>query len=147
MDSIIWLIAMVALLILEAGTVMLVSVWFAIGAFAALIASLCGGELWLQLTLFVAVSVVALACLHPLTRKYLKPRIVKTNVDSVVGMQGYITANVDNLNATGTVKLGGMEWTARSTTGETIPAGTLVKVERIEGVKVFVTPVTEKVNS
>lgn len=145
MDKIIWLIAMVLLLALEAGTVTLVSLWFAIGALAALIASLFGGALWLQLTLFITVSAVALACLHPLARKYFKPRITRTNVDSVIGAQGYVTVEVDNLSATGTVKLGGMEWTARSCSGEKLPVGTLVTVDRIEGVKVFVLPVTEKV--
>ena len=58
-----------------------------------------------------------------------------------VGSEGYVTADIDNLAATGTVKLGAMEWTARSADGSAIKAGTRVKVERIEGVKAFVSPV------
>ena len=81
------------------------------------------------------------AALRPLARKYFKPRITRTNVDAIIGSQGYVTNLIDNMAATGTVKLGAMEWTARSTTGENIPVGTLVKVDRIEGVKAFVTAV------
>ena len=62
-------------------------------------------------------------------------------MDSVIGTVGFVTSDIDNVAATGTVKLGSMEWTARSATGEKISTGTLVKVEKIEGVKAFVTPV------
>jgi len=141
MDAIIWLLIIIALLTVEASTVTLVSLWFAAGGLAALIAGLFHAPLWLQLTLFVVVSTVTLACLRPIVRKYLRPRMTKTNVDSVIGTQGYVTTDVDNLNATGTVKLGGMEWTARSVSGDPIKAGTLVTVDRIEGVKAYVSPV------
>lgn len=136
-----WLALMVVFLFVEAGTVALVSAWFAAGALAALIAALLGAEIWLQITVFLAVSVALLASLRPLVRKYFKPRLVRTNVDSLIGSEGYVTADIDNIAAVGQVKLGAMEWTARSSTGENIPKGTLVKVERIEGVKAFVTPV------
>ena len=81
-----------------------------------------------------------LACLRPLVRKHITPKLEKTNIDAVIGSRGYVTADIDNLSATGTVKLGAMEWTARSTSGVIIPAGTLVQVDKVEGVKVFVTP-------
>lgn len=144
MDTILWLGLMVLFLVLEANTVSVVSIWFAAGALAALAASLFGAELWLQAVLFFAVSAVLLACLRPVTKKYLKPKLTKTNVDAVIGTQGYITDAVDNLNGKGQVKLGAMEWSARSTDGSVIPQGTLVTVDRIEGVKAFVTPVEVK---
>jgi membrane protein implicated in regulation of membrane protease activity len=81
-----------------------------------------------------------LACLRPLARKHLTPRITRTNVDSVVGAQGFVTADIDNVAAAGQVKLGAMYWSARSTSGAPIPEGTLVRVDRIEGVKVYVSP-------
>lgn len=141
METIIWLGVMVVFLIMEANTVSLVSIWFAAGSLAALIASLFHAPLWLQLTLFLVVTAASLTCLRPLVRKYFKPRIVRTNIDAVVDSQGYVTEDIDNIAAHGQVKLGAMEWTARSTTGERIPKGTLVKVDKIEGVKAFVTPV------
>lgn len=136
-----WLALMVFFIILEANTVTLISIWFAVGALAASITALLSGPIWLQTVLFFAVSALLLACLRPLFRKYIKPKVTATNVDAVVGSQGYVTAPVDNLEAKGQVKLGSMEWTARSTTGEPIPEKTLVKVDRIEGVKAFVSVV------
>lgn len=144
MGMYIWLGLMVAFLILEASCpIHLVSVWFSIGSLAAAIAAWLGGGIWLQVTLFLVVSGGLLAALWPVTKKVLNPKIVKTNVDSIIGSQGYVTQDIDNLTAVGQVKLGGMEWTARSANGQKIPAGTLVQVEKIEGVKAFVTSVQE----
>ena len=142
MDTIIWLVLMVVFLIAEASTVAMVSLWFAAGSLVALIAALLGAPLWLQITLFLAVSAVLLASLRTVIRKHFTPNLTKTNVYAGIGSRGYVTADIDNISATGTVKLGAMEWTARSATGEIIKAGTLVKVEKIEGVKAFVVPVT-----
>ena len=146
MDKIIWLVLMVLFFMVEASSVTMVSLWFGAGALAALIAALCGAELWLQIVLFFVVSIVLLASLRPLTRKFFTPKISRTNVDSVVGTTGLVTAAIDNISAAGQVKLNGMEWTARSSSGEVIPAGTQVTVERIEGVKVFVSPVNVTAN-
>ena len=146
--AIFWLAALVVFLIVEAAWPFhLVSIWFAVGALAAMIGSLFGGVVWLQVTVFCVVSIALLICLWPFIRKFLNPHLTKTNVDSVIGTEGIVTALIDNLNAQGQVKLGGMEWTARSTSGESIPAGTRIRVDRIEGVKAFVAPaeVTETV--
>lgn len=138
---IIWLSLLVVFLIAEASTVTLISIWFAAGSLAALAATLMGASWGVQVAVALAVSILLLTALRPMVRKYFTPRLVKTNVDSVIGTTGLVTAAVDNVKAEGQVKLGAMYWTARSTTGEAIPAGTLVKADRIEGVKVFVTPV------
>ena len=142
--ALIWFLLMVGFVVAEAVCPFhLVSVWFATGALAATIASLLGAQLWLQITLFFVVSVALLFALWPLTKKVLRPEVTPTNVDSLIGSEGYVTAPVDNRSGVGQIKLNGMEWTARSTTGAPIEAGTLVKVDRIEGVKAFVTPVEE----
>lgn len=141
MQTIIWLILMVVFLLTEAATVAMVSLWFAAGSLAAMVASLLGAPIWLQVALFLAVSAALLSLLRPLVRKHFTPRLSRTNVDAVVDSQGYVTSDIDNMAATGTVKLGAMEWTARSADGSAIPRGTLVKVEKIEGVKAFVSPV------
>ena len=140
-DTFCWLGALVFFLFMEASTVVLVSVWFAAGSLVALIASLLGAPLWLQIVLFLVVSGALLASLRPFVRKYLKPKIIATNVDANIGKEGYVTEDIDNLAAVGTVKLGSVIWTARSSDGSNIPAGTLVKVDKIEGVKAYVTPV------
>ena len=139
--AILWLALLIAFLVVEASTVTLISLWFAAGSLAALVATLLYAPLWLQVLLFFAVSAGLLACLRPIVRKHFTPKLSKTNLDAVIGSEGYVTADIDNLAATGTVKLGAMEWTARSADGHFIKVGTCVKVEKIEGVKVFVTAV------
>lgn len=139
--TVLWLVLMVIFLLVEAGTVVMVSLWFAVGSLVAMVASLLGAALWLQVVLFLLVSAVLLACLRGVVQKHFTPKLTKTNVDAVVGSKGYVTADIDNVSATGTVKLGAMEWTARSTAGSPISKGTLVKVDKIEGVKAFVTAV------
>ena len=146
MDVYIWLALMVAFLIIEgACAIHLVSIWFAAGSLVAAVVSLLNGPVWLQILLFALVSGGLLACLWPFVKRFLRPNLTKTNVDSVIGSQGYVTAQIDNISAVGQVKLNGMEWTARSTDGSPIPVGTLVKVDRIEGVKAFVSPAEVKV--
>lgn len=138
--AILWLVLMVVFLILEAATVTLVSLWFAAGALTAMVAALLGGALWLQVTLFLAVAAVLLTALRPLVRRFLTPKLTATNIDSVIGSTGLVTAPINNVTASGQVKLGAMVWSARSTSGEVIPEGTNVRVDKIEGVKVFVSP-------
>ena len=144
--AIIWLSLMVVFLIAEAGCpVHLISIWFAVGSLTAMIVSLLGGQIWLQVLLFFLVSSALLALLWPFVRKFMNPRLVKTNVDSIVGSTGVVTQAIENLSAKGQVKLGAMYWTARSTSGERIDENTVIRVDRIEGVKVFVSPAESKV--
>ena len=138
--AIIWLGLTVAFLITEAATVTVMSLWFAAGSLAAMAAALLGGPPWLQSQVFLAVSAIALTALRPLVRKYLTPSLTPTNIDAVIGTVGIVTADIDNIAASGQVKLNGMAWSARSTSGASIPIGTRVTVDRIEGVKVYVSP-------
>ena len=138
--AIVWFLLMMLFIIVEANTVAVVSAWFAAGALVAMLASILGGQLWLQVVLFFTVSAVLLLSLRPMVRKYFTPKLVKTNVDSVIGVRGPVTERIDNLASCGQVKLGAMVWTARSTSGQPIEVGTVIRVDRIEGVKVFVSP-------
>ena len=139
-----WLAMMIVFIVVEASTVSVVSLWFAAGALASLITDVLGGPLWLQVILFVAVSGVLLILLRPITKKYFTPKLTRTNVDAVVGTVGTVLEEINNTAATGRVRLGAMEWTARSTEEAVIPAGTLIRADKVEGVKVFVTVVKEK---
>ena len=136
-----WLAAIIVFLLAEAATFGLVSVWFAGGSLAALIAAICGGKLWLQITLFLVVSALLLAALRPFVRKFVSPRKVPTNADRAVGQEALVTERIDPLSGTGAVKVGGIEWTARSENGLVIEPNTLVRVLRIEGAKVTVSPI------
>ena len=136
---VLWAVLALGFLVLEGCTVAMVSLWFAIGAAAALILGLLGAAFWLQVAAFLVVSGALLALLRPMLRKYAKT--AKTNVDSIPGTQGLVTESIDNVAYQGQVKLGAMTWTARSSSGAPISAGTQVVVDRVEGVKVFVSPV------
>lgn len=145
--AVFWLTMIVVFLMVEASTVTLVSLWFAAGSLAAMLVALTGAGIDFQVTVFVIVAAVCLTALRPLVRKHIKPKLTKTNVDAVVGTTGLVTVAIDNVSAVGQVKLGAMYWTARSVSGDPIAEGTLVKVERIEGVKTIVSPVKETVNA
>ena len=136
----IWFGLLILYGILEAVTVSVVSIWFMAGSLAAILAALCGASLPVQIVLFLAVSVALLACLRPLVRKYVSPKITATNADRVIGKTAVVTESIDNIAAQGAVKVGGVVWTARSSGGKPIAAGAQVQVDRIEGVKLYVTP-------
>ena len=139
--AIIWFALLLVFLVVEAACpIHLVSIWFAAGSLVAMIIAFLHGPVWLQIALFLVISCALVALLWPFIKKFLNPNLKKTNIDAIIGSQGYVTAEIDNLAATGQVKLGAMEWTARSTSGDPIPAGTLIRVDRVEGVKVFVSP-------
>ncbi len=136
--TIFWLAAFIVFAIGEAVTVGLVSVWFAVGALAGLFATALGAGLWLQITVFLGVSALALALFKPLSSKLLKTKASATNADRVIGASALVTQSIDNTQAQGQVKVNGQVWSARSAQNVVIPAGTDVKVLRIEGVKVIV---------
>lgn len=139
--TLVWFGLLVVFLLLEASTFAMVSVWFAGGALAAMVTTLFTDELWIQIVAFFAVSGVLLALLRPFAKKFVSAKKTATNVDSVIGKTGVVLEEIDNLAPAGQMKLDAMTWTARSTTGEKISAGTVVKVDRVEGVKLFVTEV------
>lgn len=138
--AIAWLVLILLFLGMEGATVSVISLWFAVGALAALIVSFFASVAW-QVVVFLVVSCLLLAALRPIVRKYFKPRIVKTNVDAVIGAMGLVTADIDNISACGEVKLGSVIWSARSTSGQPITNGKKIRVDRVEGVKVFVSEV------
>ena len=129
----------------EAVTVGLTSIWFAGGSLAALIVALLGGQLWLQVVVFLVISGLCLFAVRPLAQKYLKPSYQPTNADRIIGAEAVVTEEIHNLKAQGAVTVSGMVWSARSTSEDPIPVGTIVRVERIEGVKVFVSKMKEEV--
>lgn len=139
-EAIFWLVAMVVFMVAEGLTVTLVSIWFAVGSLAAIFVALFGGSVVTQVFIFLGVSILLLVSLRSVVRRYLNPSLIHTNVDSVVGCEGIVTADVNNVAAMGQVEINGLSWSARSTTGEAIREGVRVRVDKVEGVKVFVSP-------
>ncbi len=133
-----WLALLILFSVGEAITVGLTSVWFAAGSLGALLCALAGGGPWLQVGVFLVLSGLALALVRPLAKKFLTPGYSATNADRVIGQEAVVTQTIDNLHGQGQVNIAGQTWTARSQDDAIIPEGTLVRVLRIEGVKVFV---------
>ena len=137
-----WVGLLILFLAVEGSTVSLVSLWFAVGSLAALVGALLGASLAVQTGLFLVSSVVLLALLRPFLRKYIQPSIQKTNAESLIGTRCPVTSPICNLRSQGQVRVGGMVWSARSADGKDIPKDAVVKIERIEGVKLIVSPVS-----
>ena len=146
-QKIVWLVLLLLFAGGEAVSVGLTSIWFAAGALAALIAALLGGALWIQITLFLAVSLLCLAAVRPLAKRYLNDKVEATNADRVIGAEAKVTEDIDNIHGKGAVIIRGMTWSARSQDDGPIPTGTLVRVLRIEGVKVFVEPLAAPISA
>ena len=138
MSTAIWIAAIIIFGVVEAVTAGLTSIWFVLGSMAGLVAAVCNGPIWLQVTLFFVVSIVALATTRPLVTKLMKKDIKPTNADRVLGGSARVTERIDNDVPTGAVYIDGKTWSARSSTGEIIEPDAMVRVIRMEGVKLYV---------
>lgn len=140
---VVWLIALIAFAVIEALTATaLVSIWFSVGALAALIVSFFCGSFWVQLFVFLIVSCLVFALVRPLARKYFAPRMMeRTNADRLIGEEAIVTETIDNLASAGQVSVKGRTWSARGEDNAPIEAGRRVTVLRIEGVKAIVRPI------
>mgnify|MGYP000148928877 FL=1 len=139
MINLIWLGLFILLLVIEIITVGLTTIWFAAGALAALAANVLGADFFVQVIIFLAVSVVLLIFTRPWAEKHLNRNRVRTNYERVIGKVIRITEKVDNLNQTGKSVVDGQEWTVRSKKDSDIfEAGTLARVVAVSGVKLIV---------
>ena len=137
-----WIIVAVIAAILEGCTFQLVSIWFTVGAVASAVVSAFNDNILLQLSVFVIVSIICVAATRPLANKLKnKNGGVATNCDRNIGKIAEVVTDINNVEASGQVKVDGAVWSAKSTIYVVIPAGTMVKVDKIEGVKLVVTPV------
>lgn len=135
-----WLVVFVVLVGIELATLALTTIWFAGGAFAAFLVSLIGVEIEIQLAAFLIVSFVLLFLTRPLAVRYINKNTVKTNVEGLIGKTARVTQTIRNELEEGLAVLDGQEWTARSLEPDKeIPEGTMVRVEKIQGVKLIVT--------
>ena len=135
----VWLVAMIVLLIIEGIVPGLVSIWFAIGSFAAMISAILGAPLWLQVLWFFAVSILTLCLTRPFAKKYVNSRATPTNADMLIGKECVVTEEIDNVLGTGAVTVGGKVWTARTEEPDgKAETDKVMTVVRIDGVKLIV---------
>ena len=136
----IWIGLIVVFGVAEAATAGLVSIWFVLGSVAGLVVAVCGGNIWVQVAAFFVVSIAALIATRPLVKRWSQRTVRPTNLDQVIGQTARVTEAIDNTVPRGAVYVQGKTWTARSESGDPIPADTLVTVARMEGVRLFVRP-------
>lgn len=139
--TVVWLVAMIVLLVIEGVVPGLISIWFALGALAALVSALLHAPLWLQIVWFLAVSIAALALTRPLAKKYINAKTQPTNADMLIGKECVVRESIDNVLGAGAVSVDGKVWTARTENDDIkVPEGSRAVVVRIEGVKLIVKP-------
>ena len=135
----VWLIALVTFIVIEIATMGLTTIWFAGGALVALVLALVEVSFYVQLGVFLVISIILLVCTRPLAVKFFNGKREKTNIDSIIGKQAIVVAEIDNLKEEGQVILNGMEWSARAYEEEkVISAGAVVEVKEVQGVKLMV---------
>lgn len=137
--TIFWLGLLVVLLLIEAATMGLTTIWFAGGALVSFLAALFQIPLPVQIVLFIAVSLLLLIFTRPAAVRFMNQKTEKTNVYSLLGEKGMVTETIENLKGTGRVKVKGVDWTARTKEdGRVIPADTIVAIQEVQGVKLIV---------
>ncbi len=136
---IVWLVILIVAIGIEVGTLGLTSIWFAGGALIAVIAAAFSLPIWLQVMLFLTVSLLLMVFTRPIAVKYFNKDRVRTNVESMIGRQAIVISEIDNLQGIGQVTVGGQEWSARSEDdGQRMSVGTVVTVAAVSGVKLIV---------
>lgn len=133
-----WIVMIVLFVIIEAATAQLVTIWFAVGSAAALVANILNAPDYVQWIIFIIVSVIVIFCTRPFVKKITKNKSEPTNADRCIGQTAVVTEEIDNIAARGYVKIDGSVWTARSEDGSVIKKDELVTVVKIEGVKLIV---------
>lgn len=135
----IWLGILAFLLVVEALTAGLTTIWFAGGALVAAVAAYAGAGFPLQMILFLAVSLILVIFTRPVALRIMNRKVEGTNVNSLPGRKAVVTRDIDNLAQTGQVRLNDVEWTARASRDDhIIHSGTVVKILEVQGVKLIV---------
>lgn len=135
----IWLGILAFLLIVEAVTAGLTTIWFAGGALVAAVAAYAGAGFAIQVILFLVVSLILVIFTRPVALRIMNREVEGTNVNSLPGKRAVVTRDIDNLAQTGQVRLNDVEWTARANRDDhIIPQGTVVKILEVKGVKLIV---------
>ena len=144
MYMLVWLAILIFLLVVEACTVNLVTIWFAGGALAATIAAYLDLDLVTQLLVFILVSIILLVITRPAVLKYMEKTKTKTNIDSLIGRTAVVTEEINNLQQTGKILINDIDWMARTNSNNfCIKPGTVVRIREVKGAHLIVEETSE----
>lgn len=140
-----WFIVALLLVAFEIITPGFVILWFGISAGIVALLDLLGlNNLAIQVVIFVVLSLIMVILSRTFFKKtftHAPGKTLRTNADVLIDKTASVVLEINNSIGQGRVNIDGIDWAARSENGEIIPAGTIVKVVRYEGVKVFVIPI------
>lgn len=135
-DVIIWLIIAVLVIVVDLITSSFIFMWFSLGALVAIVLSLLGFSIWLQIIAFLVVGIITVCIGYPWAKKKFKAAInhVPTMEQEYIGMEMLAK---DDIIEKGKIKVGGIYWTAYNK-GKVIKAGDKFIITGIEGNKLTV---------
>ena len=133
-----WFAAFIILIIIEAIGPRLETIWFAAGSLCALVLAAFGVSFWIQLLVFVVVSVAALILTRPLVKKFKSTANSNLNANKFIGKGAVVTEDIDNTTGKGKIISDGQIWSAKSIDNSKIVKNTIVKIKEISGVKAVV---------
>lgn len=145
MNVLYWMGLFIVLLVIEIATVSLISIWFCLGALAAVVSVLLGADLYIQLLVFAVVSCIALILTRPIAKKYFKAPHRATNVNALIGQEVMVLSDIDNDAGKGEIKINDVIWPARTTDGKKVLAGEKVIIDSVKGVKLYVSEIKKEV--
>ena len=134
----VWIVCLALCVVAEAMTADLLFIWFFPASLISMLLAFCGAPWYWQVLAFLLVGVCLLLSTRPACKKWLDGKKSKTGIDALIGATALVTEDVSNINETGEVKVNGLRWSARTKNGESLPAGTIVTVLEIQGVKLIV---------
>lgn len=134
---VIWAVVLIGAIFIELETTDLVTIWFAFGAVAALIAAALQVQIVWQIAIFIIVSLILILVTRPLTRRFMQKDIIKTNADKLVGQYAFVITAIPK-DGRGEVKVEERIWTAFTTSKKEIEVGKKVIIQDIVGNKLLV---------
>ena len=136
----IWLILCGIFLLIEIFNISFLLIWPGIGSFFAFIASILGASIEIQIAVFAITTTIMIIFMKPLVKKLFKNKDdTKMNNNAMIGKKGIVIKEINPLEDTGQVKVAGELWSAITLDNTKIEINEIVKVTKVEGVKLVVT--------
>ena len=146
-EAVFWLVVMLLFLILEMATISLVSIWFVGGSLAAFLVSFIVKKPWVEVIVFLGVSLVLLLLIRPMAAKLgvKKKDQIRSGAQSLVGKRAVVTESIDNLHAKGAVQVNGQFWSAKTADDDVqISKDSVVMIREVDGVRLVVEELKRK---
>lgn len=138
MATIVWLVVFIVMLGIEIATLGLTTIWFAGGALISTLVAAIGLPVYVQIPVFLVISVVLLLFTRPIAQKYFNKQRIRTNAEGLIGRKAVVTENINNSKGLGKAVINGQEWTARSAEDAVeLEKETEATIVAIEGVKLI----------